>query len=422
VVSALGLARLVGLGAEVLVVRRGRLGPILLHVLAILGLGAGAAALLAGDGLEAWLAGGDSARVDGAAARLTVAQALLRSGFVASVALLLLAVHRRLERRTRAALWLGLIVLDLLTANAPLIRTSEFPLLERPSLVAAASAASGRDRPHELGAPFPRLAPRADQLPAEVAIPPAMAAEGPSRLDASDLFYREVLWPNIGARHGVRTIEAFETVRPRALAALTSSRSFRDLPLAARMALLDANLVLVDIRERHPGLEPIELVSPVTPTVVLARNTLCPPWARLEVIAQPLPNLASALAAVCEGAPGVVLGPEGPLVEEPARVPRSARLVLTSFTAERIVFEVSADAGVWLVLREAYSDDWFATVDGEPVVTARADVLYRAVHVPAGTHRVTFAYAPGWWGWAVVLTVAGWLVLFACGLRGARGR
>jgi uncharacterized membrane protein YfhO len=91
------------------------------------------------------------------------------------------------------------------------------------------------------------------------------------------------------------------------------------------------------------------------------------------------------------------------------------------FSSERIELEVEAELPGWLVVREAFTPDWKATLDGAPADVARADFMYRAVRVPEGRHAVAFDYAPAWWGRGLLLTGVGWaaLALFASIRRGA---
>ena len=60
----------------------------------------------------------------------------------------------------------------------------------------------------------------------------------------------------------------------------------------------------------------------------------------------------------------------------------------------RIEVVVTSTNGGVLVLHDTYYPGWLAEVDGRPASIQRAFVLFRGVEVPAGTHRVTFRFAP----------------------------
>jgi hypothetical protein len=60
----------------------------------------------------------------------------------------------------------------------------------------------------------------------------------------------------------------------------------------------------------------------------------------------------------------------------------------------RIDAEVTTAAPGYAVFSEAYHPYWEAELDGRVVPLARADLAFRAVAVPAGTHRVSLRYRP----------------------------
>jgi len=60
----------------------------------------------------------------------------------------------------------------------------------------------------------------------------------------------------------------------------------------------------------------------------------------------------------------------------------------------RVTVEVETRENRWLVLRDAAYPGWEARIDDEAAPIYRADFLFRAVHVPAGRHRVDFRYRP----------------------------
>jgi hypothetical protein len=84
------------------------------------------------------------------------------------------------------------------------------------------------------------------------------------------------------------------------------------------------------------------------------------------------------------------------------------RADILSYEPEQVVIETEGDREGWLVLTDAWYPGWRATVDGAPADIARADVLFRAVPVPAGRHRVEFVYDPVLFqaGLVISLTVA----------------
>jgi hypothetical protein len=68
--------------------------------------------------------------------------------------------------------------------------------------------------------------------------------------------------------------------------------------------------------------------------------------------------------------------------------PTSSTVHVTHYAPEQVEVAVEADAPGYLVLTDAWYPGWEASIDGEPAVIQRADLLFRAVAVNAGSHRV----------------------------------
>ncbi len=60
----------------------------------------------------------------------------------------------------------------------------------------------------------------------------------------------------------------------------------------------------------------------------------------------------------------------------------------------RLVFQTSATSSGWLVLDDLDFPGWQATLDGRSIPIQRANLMFRAVCLPAGTHRLVFRFSP----------------------------
>ena len=73
---------------------------------------------------------------------------------------------------------------------------------------------------------------------------------------------------------------------------------------------------------------------------------------------------------------------------------RPGTVAIASYANTRIVLDVDSPDGGYVVLNDVWHPWWFAEVDGKRVPILRANVLFRAVEVPPGPHRITFAFHP----------------------------
>ena len=67
---------------------------------------------------------------------------------------------------------------------------------------------------------------------------------------------------------------------------------------------------------------------------------------------------------------------------------------LISYQNTEILAAADAPDGGWLVVNDVWHPWWFAELDGQATPILRANVLFRAVAVPPGRHRVRFIFRP----------------------------
>jgi hypothetical protein len=82
---------------------------------------------------------------------------------------------------------------------------------------------------------------------------------------------------------------------------------------------------------------------------------------------------------------------------------------IVHYEAQRVEVQVTTSTETVLVLTDAYYPGWMATVNGQPTTIYRANVMFRAVRVPAGQSTVVFEYKPAWLPGAFILGAAAWI-------------
>jgi hypothetical protein len=120
----------------------------------------------------------------------------------------------------------------------------------------------------------------------------------------------------------------------------------------------------------------------------------------------------------------VLSGDEGAALtgKDAELLPDNESVRVTHYAPERVEIEMVADAPGYLVLADAWYPGWEATVDGEPTPILRADLLFRAVAVDGGEHRVVFTFRPVSLRVGAVVSLATFIVLIVVAALSKFGR
>jgi hypothetical protein len=144
----------------------------------------------------------------------------------------------------------------------------------------------------------------------------------------------------------------------------------------------------------HPELKLRAAVPVGTPDLRLFVYEVDRPWSRAYFACRVLPALGPDQAA---GVPyGAGFDPSRDVaLEEPREAmcgKGTVRRVSIVPGEER--YRTESDGPGYLVTRDSFARDWFATVDGRGVPLLRANGKHRAVPVPGGSHDVELRYRP----------------------------
>ena len=84
-------------------------------------------------------------------------------------------------------------------------------------------------------------------------------------------------------------------------------------------------------------------------------------------------------------------------------------VAIRSYTPERVVVQVDSARAGYLLLTDANYAGWEVAVNGRSAEIIDADILFRAVAIPAGTSEVVFTFAPS--SYKLGLVISGVMLL-----------
>jgi hypothetical protein len=90
--------------------------------------------------------------------------------------------------------------------------------------------------------------------------------------------------------------------------------------------------------------------------------------------------------------------------------------------ADRVELETKTNGAGFLVLLDGYDRGWRGFVDGRAVSVLRANLLFRAVPIPTGAHRVVLVYRPPALLWGLAASGLGLIVVLVSVFWAGRGR
>ncbi len=79
--------------------------------------------------------------------------------------------------------------------------------------------------------------------------------------------------------------------------------------------------------------------------------------------------------------------------------------------SDSLIVKIMTDHPAWLVLADTYYSGWSATVDGVAMDIQQANLMFRAVQVPAGAHEVRFEYHFRWMWAGILVSIASLLIV-----------
>lgn len=175
-------------------------------------------------------------------------------------------------------------------------------------------------------------------------------------------------------------------------------------------------VTLVNSRRRQDFLQvqPPPLERILSSAIKIYRLSSSQSRAHLAPTVQILPDnrqgREDALLVMANGADAVI---HGEAASRSFEMESAGQIEFTEYSDTRAVLQVQSPADAYLILKDAYYPGWQATLNGEPVPIFRANVMFRAVPVPAGASTLVFSFAPHLWQAALYGGVFLWIIALA---------
>jgi hypothetical protein len=98
-------------------------------------------------------------------------------------------------------------------------------------------------------------------------------------------------------------------------------------------------------------------------------------------------------------------------LDAPAAGEGISQVAVASYAPHEIVLQAALDTPGYVVVSDSWYPGWQATVDGTPTPIERANLNFRAVHVPEGAHTVRLVYRPTSYRVGLAISVAALLAV-----------
>ncbi|MBN1184124.1 MAG: hypothetical protein JXB49_17660 [Bacteroidales bacterium] len=89
----------------------------------------------------------------------------------------------------------------------------------------------------------------------------------------------------------------------------------------------------------------------------------------------------------------------------------AGKIAVVAFQPNRMEFEIICQTSTWMVLLQSYFKGWEVLVDDMPVPAYNGNVMFDAIQVPSGNHKVVFTYSIRLIQVLFYLSLAGFLTL-----------